>query len=126
MGFGAKHPLDLLISHAHVDHLNGVERLLDKVNGLTVKTIVLPLLNVEVRLVAYARRSALLALPVPAGHGQDLARREGGFVAGQERDHVGHLLGPAQAPEQASIEEALALALGEPLDDAGLDDPGGD
>lgn len=53
---GTKKPLDLLfISHAHADHLNGVERLLDKVKGLVVKTIVLPLLNVEDRLIAFAR-----------------------------------------------------------------------
>lgn len=56
---GAKQPLDLLfISHAHADHLNGVERLLDKVKGLVVKTIVLPLLNVEDRLIAYARAAS--------------------------------------------------------------------
>lgn len=53
---GAKNSLDLLfISHAHADHLNGVERLLDKVKGLVVKTIVLPLLNLEDRLIAFAR-----------------------------------------------------------------------
>jgi hypothetical protein len=53
---GAKQPLELLfISHAHADHLNGVERLLDKTSGLAVKTIVMPLLNVEDRLVAYSR-----------------------------------------------------------------------
>ena len=56
---GAKQPLDLLfISHAHADHLNGVERLLDIAKGLSVKTIVLPLLNVEDRLVAYARAAS--------------------------------------------------------------------
>ncbi|WP_143010772.1 hypothetical protein [Cupriavidus necator] len=53
---GARQPLDLLfISHAHADHLNGLERLLDKTKGLAVKTIVMPLLNVEDRLIAYAR-----------------------------------------------------------------------
>lgn len=53
---GAKMPLDLLfISHAHADHLNGVERLLDKDKGLVVKTIVMPLLNIEDRLIAFAR-----------------------------------------------------------------------
>jgi hypothetical protein len=58
-GVGAKEPLDLLfISHAHADHLNGVERLLDGVKGLMVKTIVLPLLNVEDRLIAYARAAS--------------------------------------------------------------------
>jgi len=56
---GAKQALDFLfISHAHADHLNGVERLLDKVKGLVVKTIVLPLLNVEDRLIAYARAAS--------------------------------------------------------------------
>lgn len=56
---GAKQPLDILfISHAHADHLNGVPRLLDKVNGLAVKTIVLPPLNIEDRLVAYARAAS--------------------------------------------------------------------
>lgn len=56
---GAKQPLDFLfISHAHADHLNGVERLLDNVTGLVVKTIVLPLLNVEDRLIAYARAAS--------------------------------------------------------------------
>lgn len=56
---GAKTALDLLfISHAHADHLNGIERLLDKVNGLVVKTIVLPLLKVEDRLIAYARAAS--------------------------------------------------------------------
>lgn len=56
---GAKQPLDLLfISHAHADHLNGVERLLDTVKGLVVKTIVLPLINVEDRLIAYARAAS--------------------------------------------------------------------
>jgi hypothetical protein len=63
---------------------------------------------------------------VPAGDGQDFTGHEGRFVAGQESDHVGNLLGPAQAPKQASIEESLKLLLGEPLDDAGADDPGGD
>lgn len=53
---GAIKSLDLLfISHAHADHLNGIERLLDKAKGLVVKTIVLPLLNVEDRLIAFAR-----------------------------------------------------------------------
>lgn len=56
---GAKQPLDLLfISHAHADHLNGVERLLNKATGLVVKTIVMPLLNVEDRLIAYARATS--------------------------------------------------------------------
>ena len=43
----------LFISHAHADHLNGVEQLLEP--GLKVDTIVLPLLNVADRLIAYGR-----------------------------------------------------------------------
>jgi hypothetical protein len=42
--------------------MNGVERLLDKTNGLAVKTIVMPLLNVEDRLIAYARAASEDAL----------------------------------------------------------------
>ncbi|MBV6272577.1 MBL fold metallo-hydrolase [Alcaligenaceae bacterium CGII-47] len=40
---GAPQPLDILfISHAHADHLNGVERLLNQGNGLAVQVIVRP------------------------------------------------------------------------------------
>ena len=40
---GQRRSFDLLfISHAHADHLNGVPRLLDKVRGLKVETIVMP------------------------------------------------------------------------------------
>jgi hypothetical protein len=42
----------LFITHAHADHINGVARLL---NGVQVDTIVLPLLNVVDRLLAYAQ-----------------------------------------------------------------------
>ena len=50
--FGAGQ-LDLLfLSHVHADHVNGVERLL---GSLDVDTIVLPLLNVIDRLIAYSR-----------------------------------------------------------------------
>lgn len=42
----------LFISHAHADHLNGVEHLL---TGLEVDTIVLPLMNVADRLIAFGR-----------------------------------------------------------------------
>jgi hypothetical protein len=53
---GIQQPLDLLfISHAHADHLNGVGRLLDKSKGLAVKTIVMPLMSIEDRLIAFAR-----------------------------------------------------------------------
>lgn len=46
--------LDLLfISHAHADHLNGVEQLLKP--KVTVDTIVLPLMNDADRLIAYGR-----------------------------------------------------------------------
>lgn len=53
---GANAALDILfISHIHFDHISGIERLLDKTNGLTVDTIVMPLINVADRLFAYAR-----------------------------------------------------------------------
>lgn len=53
--FGAD-KLDLLfLSHVHADHVNGVERLL---GSLDVDTIVLPLLNVRDRLIAYGRTAA--------------------------------------------------------------------
>lgn len=46
--------LDLVfISHAHADHLNGMEQLLKP--GVTVDTIVLPLMNDADRLIAYGR-----------------------------------------------------------------------
>jgi hypothetical protein len=43
----------LFISHAHADHLNGVEQLLKA--KVTVDTIILPLLDVADRLIAYGR-----------------------------------------------------------------------
>lgn len=49
----------LFITHAHGDHLNGVTRLLDAANGLRVKVIVMPLLNVEDRLISYARTASV-------------------------------------------------------------------
>jgi hypothetical protein len=53
---GANAALDILfISHIHFDHISGIERLLDKTNGLSVDTIVMPLINVADRLFAYAR-----------------------------------------------------------------------
>jgi hypothetical protein len=49
-------PLDVLfLSHAHADHVNGVAQLL---KGLAVDTIMLPLLSVEDRLIAFARSAA--------------------------------------------------------------------
>jgi beta-lactamase superfamily II metal-dependent hydrolase len=42
----------LFVSHAHADHLNGVPELLD---GLRVRTIVMPLLTAPERLMAWAR-----------------------------------------------------------------------
>lgn len=53
---GANGVLDILfISHIHFDHISGIERLLDKTNGLKVDTIVMPLIDVADRLFAYAR-----------------------------------------------------------------------
>jgi hypothetical protein len=53
---GARSPLHtLFLSHVHADHLNGVEQLLDGKSGLAVDTIMLPLVNVADRLIAYAR-----------------------------------------------------------------------
>ena len=53
---GANGVLDILfISHIHFDHVSGIERLLDKANGLHVDTIVMPLISVADRLFAYAR-----------------------------------------------------------------------
>lgn len=49
-------PLDILfLSHVHADHLNGVPLLLAKNGGLKVDTIVLPLVDVVDRLIAFAR-----------------------------------------------------------------------
>jgi hypothetical protein len=45
----------LFISHAHADHVNGIARLL---KGLDVDTIMLPLLTVEERLIAFARSAS--------------------------------------------------------------------
>ncbi len=45
----------LILSHAHADHLNGLPRLR---TGLTVDTIMLPLLSVKDRLIAFARSLA--------------------------------------------------------------------
>lgn len=53
-GCGSNALVDVLfISHAHADHLNGLEQLLSP--GLKVDTIVLPLMNVADRLIAYCR-----------------------------------------------------------------------
>lgn len=65
---GAGADLDFLfISHAHADHLNGVEKLLRKKGGMKVKTIVMPLLNVVERLICYARTAS--ADPKAAANG---------------------------------------------------------
>jgi len=45
----------LFLSHIHADHINGLNQLLDKANGISVDTIVLPLIDVADRLIAYAR-----------------------------------------------------------------------
>lgn len=48
--------LDILfITHFHVDHISGIEELLDAKKGLRVDTIVMPLLNDVDRLIAFAR-----------------------------------------------------------------------
>ena len=48
--------LDILyITHFHVDHVSGLEELLDETRGLRVGTIVMPLLNDIDRLIAFAR-----------------------------------------------------------------------
>lgn len=53
---GARTRLDLLfLSHIHYDHISGIEALLDTKSGLKVDTIVLPLLDMETRLISYAR-----------------------------------------------------------------------
>src|SRR3546814_18770450 len=46
----------LFLSHIHEDHVNAVEKLLDKPDGLKVDTIVLPLLPIEDRPIALGRR----------------------------------------------------------------------
>ncbi|MFT8783858.1 hypothetical protein [Acetobacter syzygii] len=45
----------LLVSHVHEDHVNGIERLFDPSTGLKVDTIMLPLMTVQERLIAFAR-----------------------------------------------------------------------
>lgn len=53
---GKQAKLDILfLSHIHEDHVNGAEKLLDKTDGLKVDTIVLPLLPIEDRLIAFGR-----------------------------------------------------------------------
>jgi len=58
--------LDLLfLSHIHFDHISGVHTLLDTSSGVQVETIVLPLLDVQDRLISYAR--AVAEEPAVAG-----------------------------------------------------------
>ena len=45
----------LFLSHVHADHVNGVARLLHRKTGVRARSIVLPLLNVVERLIAFAR-----------------------------------------------------------------------
>lgn len=61
----------LFITHAHDDHLNGVERLLDKANGKKVKVIVMPLLNVVDRLISYARSASFDPTAATSGFYRD-------------------------------------------------------
>jgi len=60
----------LFLSHVHYDHVSGVERLLTSGTGLSVDTIVLPLLHVADRLIAYARA----ANEEPGAAGDDFYR----------------------------------------------------
>ncbi|EJZ22166.1 MBL fold metallo-hydrolase [Rhizobium sp. Pop5] len=54
-----KSRLDILfITHLHVDHVSGIEQLLDARSGLQVDTIVMPLLDDIDRLIAFARSYA--------------------------------------------------------------------
>jgi len=56
-GLGNPASLDILfISHAHADHVNGLPQLL---KGTAVDTIMLPLLKVEDRIIAFARSAAV-------------------------------------------------------------------
>lgn len=48
----------LFISHAHADHVNGVEQLLNASSGMKVDAIVLPLWTLEERVLAFARTHA--------------------------------------------------------------------
>lgn len=53
---GAGSRLDILfLSHIHADHVNGLNQLLDPNKGISVDTIVLPLIDVVDRLIAFAR-----------------------------------------------------------------------
>lgn len=57
---GARSDIDFLfITHAHADHLNGVDRLLDPKLGVHAKAIVMPMLTVVERLACFARTAAL-------------------------------------------------------------------
>ena len=59
----------LFLSHVHADHVNGVERLL---GSLDVDTIVMPLLNVKDRLIAYGRTSIEDPASAQSGFYRDL------------------------------------------------------
>lgn len=85
--------LDLLfLSHVHADHVNGVERLL---GSLEVDTIVLPLLNVKDRLIAYGRTAV-----------EDPASAQSGFY----RDFV---VDPASALSRFRPRQILFIEPGE-------------
>lgn len=92
-------PLDVLfLSHAHADHVNGVPDLLD---ALEVGTIVIPLLGVYERLVAFAR--SLAHRDRPDGFVEDWTVDPVAAVAGQgaARVVVVRPSGPGAAPPYA-------------------------
>lgn len=77
-------PLDILfLSHAHADHVNGVPDLLD---ALDVGTIVIPLLGIYERLVAFAR--SLAHYDRPEGFFEDWTVDPVEAVAGQGAGRV--------------------------------------